>query len=529
VWARDIDFSSSGLVRGKTRRASAGCYALTAQAVDPAFPLADRTSLPWRSLAVRRRAKGLNVVRRCRICLAVVVVVLFGVGSTSCGSGASGPVVTDPQPQASCDEAKMGEHRYVTSVGPSGRYFEDQHGAPMLVYGDSPWAGMTRWSPQQAELYFADREASGFNASIISLVGAAANGGPDDEGRTFDGLLPFDRGDITRWNEPYWRRVDEYVRMACAHGNTLFLYPIDGWTVSKAFQYATLEDARRYGEMVAARYARFPNIVWMTGGDHFPGNPPGQDDMMFEQVLLGIRSTGDTRPFSIQLGYPVSLSTDNPLWARYADFNFVYSYLPTYRAVLDAYRRDRKPALLSEANYEGENNLADTPVTGDEVLRRQMAWALTSGSPGYIYGSDDWEFLPGWEGRLDTPAVAQLGRLRGLFESLDWPTLVPDESAEVLVGGRGEPVGPGVEVGIMGSDYVTAARAGGSLVAYVPTARTLTVDPTRLAQATARWVDPADATAPPVEVAVDPSGTLTTPGRNSAGGQDWLLLLPLRE
>lgn len=429
----------------------------------------------------------------------------------------------------------MQEHRYVSAVDPSGRYFTDQHGAPLLVFGDSPWAGMVRWSPEQAELYFAAREARGFNASIISLIGAVANGGPDDGGRTYDGLLPFEGDDVTRWNEPYWQRVDEYVRAACDHGNTLFLYPIDGWTVSKVFRNATREQAYRYGAMVAERYASFPNIVWMTGGDHFPNDLPGRHDSplvhdeLFEEVLSGIRSTGDARPFSIQLGFPASISTDSPQWALRVDFNFVYSYLPTYRAVLDAYRRDRMPALLSEANYEGESNLPGTPVTGAVVLRRQMAWTLTSGSPGYFYGSDDWESLPGWEGRLDTPAVAQLDRLRALFASFDWWTLVPDESAEVLVGGRDAPVNAGVEVGIMGSDYVTAARAGGSLIAYLPTARTVTVDPTKLAQPqTARWIDAADATAPPVEVGIDPSGTLTTPGRNSAGGEDWLLLLQLQ-
>ena len=429
----------------------------------------------------------------------------------------------------------MNEHRYASAIDASGRYFTDQHGIPILVFGDSPWAGMARWSPAQAELYFADREANGFNASIISLIGAPDNGGFDEEGRTFDGILPFAGGDITRWNEPYWQRVDEYVRSACAHGNTLFLYPIDGWNVSNVFKHATLEDARRYGEMVAERYARSPNIVWMTGGDHFPSDLPGQHDSppehdaKFEQVLQGIRSTGDTRPFSIQLGYPTSQSTDSPMWEPHVDFNFVYTYLPTYRAVLDAYRRDQRPALLSEANYEGENNLPGTPVTNDEVLRRQMAWALTSGSPGYFYGSDDWELLPGWEGRLDTPAVAQLGRLRELFESFDWWTLVPDESAEIITAGRGVSVADGVEVGVMGNDHITAARVGTELVAYVPTARTVTVDPTKLAQLpTARWVDAADATAPPVETGIDPSGELTTPGRNSAGGEDWLLLLQVQ-
>jgi hypothetical protein len=124
--------------------------------------------------------------------------------------------------------------------------------------------------------------------------------------------------------------------------------------------------------------------------------------------------------------------------------------------------------------------------------------------------------------------VAQLNRLREFFASFDWSLLVPDESDEVLVSGRGEPVGAGVEVGVMGSDYVTAARTGDSLVAYVPTGRTLTVDPTKLVRPTIHWVDPANATAPPVDVAVDASGSLTTPGRNSAGGEDWLLLLRIR-
>ena len=461
-------------------------------------------------------------------CLSLVVV-----GWAACTS-ASPPTVPQP-PVSSCDGASMEGHSYVSAVDPSGRYFTDQHGAPLFVFGDSPWAGMVRWSPEQAELYFADREARGFNASIISLIGTTANGGPDDDGSTYDGLRPFEGGEVTRWNEGYWERVDEYVRAACTHGNTVFLYPIDGWTVGTVFRDATLEDVHRYGTMVAERYARFPNVVWMTGGDHFPSDLAGrhdsplEHDAKFQQVLAGIRSTGDTRPFSIQLGYPTSRSTDSPMWAPRVDFNFVYSYLPTYRAVLDAYRRDRLPALLAEANYERENNLAGTPVTDDVVLRRQMAWAVTAGSPGYFYGSDDWEFLPGWESRLDTSAVGQLGRMRQFFDSLDWWTLVPDESSEVLPSGRGEPVPPGAEVGIMGSDYATAARIGDTLVAYVPTQRTLTVNPAKLAQpSTARWVDPADATAPPLEVVVDPSGALPTPGRNAAGGQDWLLLVRLQ-
>ena len=84
-------------------------------------------------------------------------------------------------------------------------------------------------------------------------------------------------------------------------------------------------------------------------------------------MLDGVRSTGNDKPFSIQLsGTPKSLSTDSPFWRDRVDWNFVYTYNPTYQAVLDAYRRsggrDPRPALLGEANYEGENNQPRQPA-----------------------------------------------------------------------------------------------------------------------------------------------------------------------
>ena len=69
----------------------------------------------------------------------------------------------------------------------NGRYFLDQYGRPLLLRGDSPWALMTRLSPEQARLWFADRQRQGVNAAIVSLLGAVANGAPSDDGATFDG------------------------------------------------------------------------------------------------------------------------------------------------------------------------------------------------------------------------------------------------------------------------------------------------------------------------------------------------------
>ena len=135
----------------------------------------------------------------------------------------------------------------------------------------------------------------GFNAAIVSLVGAEANGGPSDDGATFDGLKPFVDGDVTAWSPPYWDRVTRYLELAAENGITVFLYPIDGWTIGKSFDPAVRSSsARTYGtDGRASGSADLPNIVWMSGGDYFPeaDDPaPGSDvDHCIDAMMRGIR------------------------------------------------------------------------------------------------------------------------------------------------------------------------------------------------------------------------------------------------
>lgn len=432
-------------------------------------------------------------------------------------------------PTATRRPARPGEPPFATSVSANGRYLLDQFGRPFLVRGDSPWALMTKLSPEQAERWFADREQQGFNAAIVSLIGATANGGPKDDGSTYDGLRPFADGDVLRWQEPYWERVTSYLRLAADHGITVMLYPIDGWTVGKAFVPASVEQCRGYGTRLAERFRDLPNIVWMSGGDYFPATDDltrGSDvDHCIDAMLRGIREAGDGRPFSIQLGYDKSISTENPFWAPRVNWNFVYTYYPTYRAVLEAYARQSAiPAIMAEANYEGENNQPKTADTTDETLRRQVLWSLTSGAAGEFVGSDDWEFHPGWEQRLPTPAVTQIKRLRDTFAAVRWWELVPDSQNRLVTGGRGTQVTDDKPRDVLDSDYVTAARtADGRLaVAYVPTQRTISIDPSVLADgATAAWIDPVSGDRRQVPL----TGDLATPGTNSGGTGDWLLMI----
>lgn len=180
----------------------------------------------------------------------------------------------------------------------------------------------------------------GFNAAIVSLVGSVGNGGPSDDGSSFDGLRPFIDGSILNWQEPYWQRVTAYLRMAADYGITMMLYPIDGWTIGRSFIPKSIEQCHSYGRKVAERLRDLPNIIWMSGGDYIPATKDsarGSDvDHGIDAMMRGIREAGDGRPFSIQLAGEKSISNDNAYWASRVDWNFVYTYYPTYRAVLEA-------------------------------------------------------------------------------------------------------------------------------------------------------------------------------------------------
>jgi hypothetical protein len=413
---------------------------------------------------------------------------------------------------------------FITSVSADGRYLVDQYGKPFYVRGDSPWSLPVDLTPDEAATYFSNRQTYGVNALIVSALGATANGGPHDDGRTIDGIRPFVDKDVTMLEPSYWDRLHSYVTLARNAGMTVLLYPIDSWVIGQSFVPSSIEQCEQYGKAVALRFRDLPNIVWMSGGDYIPNTDDiakGSDaDHCINQMVRGIRSTGDNRLFSIQL--QASNSTDNAYWAPRVDWNFVYTYPPSFTQLQRAYRTSPpRPAILGESNYEGENNQPETPPTTPESLRRQALWAPTSGGSGNFYGSDDWELLPGWQGRLDSAGIAEARTIWNLIEGLQWWRLVPDTDQGLVTSGKGD-CSPG-DVDVLNRDCVTAAKSaeGDLAVIFVPTARSLGIDSTQLKpDAVFEWVDPVSG----ARQAADSQPTYTTPGVNAGGDTDWLLI-----
>ena len=470
--------------------------------------------------------------------LVAVVLVLAG-----CGDGAAptpgGSRVSEPAAPATPDASTpsdappadlgggpadpAGVH-LVAGVSDDRRFLVDEAGDPLLLRAEAIWSAMQVLTPQEIDEHLELRASQGFNGVIMHPF--PWSGRPTDARHTIDGLEPFD-DTVATLNEAYWQRFDAILATANRLGITVFIAPIGLTWGFEENGYDYDEDlAAQLGEALGARYASTPGIVWMLGMDYDEVDWPTYDPMMMAFVD-GLRAGGDEHLATVHLFNP-STSHDNEAWRGVSQIELAYTYQPTYVTVLRAYAYDTGPVVLIEGNYEGENNEGG-PETTNETLRRQDLWALTSGGVGVTYGERHiWQFIPPWQDMRDTEAVHEQGRTVDLFRSFAWWTLVPDADGTFLTGGQGEDVTTGTQedgfADVLESDRATAAiAADGSLaVVYVPTARTITLDVSRLAPGLrATWVDPVSGDRQETALAE----SLTTPGENAGDDEDWVLVL----
>jgi hypothetical protein len=413
-------------------------------------------------------------------------------------------------------------------MGPTRRYLVDQRGRPFLIVGDAPQSMIVNLSLQDAKTYIADRNSFGFNALWVNLLCDKYTAGRAD-GTTYDHIKPFLKAnDLSTPNPQYFARVDAMIRLAGRYGMVVFLDPIEtgGWLGTLQANGAT--KAFAYGRYLGKRYAKFPNIVWMSGNDFQQWTDPKADSVVLA-VARGIRSADPHHLQTIELNYLVSSSMDDPRWRPLIGLDAAYTYSPTYAEVLKAYNRNGFiPVFLVEAGYEFEQNISAVSPGTPQTLRRQEYWSLLSGASGQFYGNHyTWQFIPDWKSNLDTPGSQQMAYLVKLFTGLPWYLLVPDQKHTLLTSGYGTFASTG---NVDSSDYATAARTpdGKLAIAYLPTVRTITIDASKLASTpAARWYDPTAGTftaATPLSSSGN-TETFRPPDKNSAGDSDWLLVL----
>jgi hypothetical protein len=268
----------------------------------------------------------------------------------------------------------------------------------------------------------------------------------------------------------------------------------------------------------------------LNGNDFNSWKDP-KDDALVQAVAKGIKSEDPTHLHSVELNVHTSSSLDDPTWAPLIALNGTYTYSPTYMQMLHSYNQTPvMPTYLLEAHYELEP-VGEPPDMGTpSVVRREEYWTMLTGGTGQFYGNKyTWSFLPGWESHIDTEGVTQLTIWKKFFSSLPWQNLVPDQDHTVVTAGLG--TWGTFQTRVSQSDYCTAAKTpnGSYVVAYLPTARTITVNMTSLkAPAHAEWFDPTNgayAKIPGGPIANAGTRQFTPPGKNHEGADDWVLLL----
>ncbi len=443
---------------------------------------------------------------------------------------------------------------YPLKLSANHRYLVDQNNKPFLIVGDSPQGLMGRLTEKEAESYFADREAHGFNTLGWIDVACAGHDFPADEfATTPDGIRPFTgflpggtdyaHYDLSKPNEAYFTRLDHMIRLAGTHHLLVFVDPIEtiGWLPT--LRNNGLAAAYTYGQFLGRRYKEYANVAWLSGNDFNNWRVPS-DDALVQAVAKGIQSVDPDQLQTVEINVFTSSSLDDQTWAPIISLNSTYTYSATYIQMLHSYNQTPvMPAYLVEAHYDLEEVGSPTDYGTPEVLRREEYWTVLSGGVGQFYGNRyTWSLTPGWDSYIDTLGVSQLMIWKEFLSSLRWQELVPDQDHKVVTTGFGTfgdsevhfdhaDLTASMKPRVGQSDYATAAKTpDGSLVlVYVPTARTLTVNMASLnGPAVAKWFDPTNGSysmIPGGPIANSGTHQFTAPGNNHGGDEDWVLVL----
>lgn len=449
-------------------------------------------------------------------------------------------------------------------VSENGHFFIKADGAPFFWQGDTAWGIFSHATPEEVDLYLADRSDKGFNViqGVIALWDYRSRANPDGE-------LPFVEGDPGRINEAYFHNVDAILDKIEAKGMYVALLPF--W--SKNFPPAlrgeeNQQKMKAYHRYLGQRYAK-RNVFWMLGGDAsgaLEGIVP-YSDLMAEGLIEGAKAVGVD---DLMISYHPTGNQTSSAWFHdrsWLDFNSIQSghFIQTRNFVLvasDFAKVPPKPTLDTEPGYENitDRLIRDNPnaprIMARDV-RRSAYLAVFAGAAGHTYGNGEvYEFwspekgvtLPGWAAglpfaeSLKLPGSEQIQYVRRLIESRPPLIRMPDQSLIVSAnpttapatqpepvargrgfgrGGRGGPVERATEriAAMRGSD-------GSYAFIYVQSAQPFKVNLKPLSGKGIRawWYDPRTGTSmPAAEFAKGETREFTAP--SDVLNPDWVLVL----
>ncbi len=422
---------------------------------------------------------------------------------------------------------RTGSVAFPLKVSENHRCLVDARATPFFLLGDTPWF-LQKLKLEDVRLVLDDRKAKGFNTLFLEILDDSRLPSRDAYGNvSFEPEL-----DITQPMEAYWRYADTVIDEVTTRGFFVIMSDLwYGYGKGLWMHHVTPESARTYGHFLGRRYARFQNLMWMHCGDR---NPDQRLADSANELARAIKQEAPHHLHTAHLEHEFS-SADFFNRESWLDVNMAYTYAASYLQVTKEYQRKDpvRPVILGETGYEKEPNaieLLPDAKKGDlwtpYRIRRNAWWAILSGACGYCAGTRLWRFEPNWRDVLNSESSHQAPLIRRLMESRPWWRLIPDTEHELVTDGYGQ---------WKQADWMAASCAddGSMAVVYLPNGGAVQVNMNRLrGSVSAAWFDPTNGERRSVEGSpLDNKGQreFVSPGENSAGDSDWVLLFSWRE
>ncbi|MDO4284571.1 MAG: DUF4038 domain-containing protein [Eubacteriales bacterium] len=330
-------------------------------------------------------------------------------------------------------------------VSENGRYFQCGE-TPFFWMADTAWLLFHKLTLEESRQYLRNRRELGYNVILADCMH-----GPGQTNRDGEAALPGGSFREIPSEAGFWKHVDQVLDMAKELGLYVGLLPIWGssFVPQGLVSGAEMDD---YLDFLLERYASYPNLIWIVGGD-VRGDA---DRALF--VRMG-RKLKEAMPQTL-VGYHPFGRTSSSLWFQeegWLDFHLFQSGHRRYDQVsLQAWDDGReeefqfgednwryvahdrtllpaRPVLDGEPSYEEiVQGLHDTaqPYWMAADVRRYAYWSVLSGAAGHTYGHNAVMQFYGdksvsgafgvrslWSEAVHHPGAAQMIFLKRVMES----------------------------------------------------------------------------------------------------------------
>lgn len=429
-----------------------------------------------------------------------------------------------------------------------GRYLKNGD-EPFFWLGDTAWRLFHALTREEAEIYLKNRAEKGFTViQAVAVMKEPTDNAYGDYG--FAGNDPHKGPDA---KSAYWDVVEHGIATAERLGLYVGLLPTWGTMVVKNGLGAA--DAERYGTFLAERFGKYPNIIWINGGD--TRAPMAMDywqamgrtlKRLTPDKLISFHPFGRTLAsdwfedddwFDIDMfqsghrDYEQTAERGAAEGFACGDGSSYWLSEDNYKYVLRAHEKRRaRPVLDGEPSYEGIPHglhYDDMPRWNDADVRRYAYWSLLTGACGFTYGHNAiMQFYNGedshgayfcrehWRDAMQHPGADSMSHVRRLFDSLPWQTGRPAQ--ELLA----EDCRSGLRL-----RHISAMRGDGFALAYTFTGRSVTLGAGAMGgeEAEAWWFNPLTGVMSYI-AAFDPREQRTfMPPKGSYANPDWLLVV----